>query len=157
MSGYDRLGLLAALSAGPSPPQTPPIISGEAPGRWLLEVSKGYLDKIDLYIPKIRSGKDPSGDRYIVRSTGVARPFFLSRDLRFRTFVFKLPANFEEETYFYLRLEASAAISMPLIVWSAQAFELGPAGFFCFWYFLRRLISEKTYKSLKSMEKHSNF
>jgi len=91
------------------------------PGRgtpWLLEVAKPNLDHVDLYIPR---RTEPGAQVSFVRKTAgdmTDQP----REVRFRTFVFRLPPDFASDSFFYLRLKSATSLNLPLLVWPEPAF-----------------------------------
>ncbi len=83
--------------------------------RWLLEVDFANMQYVDLYLPS------PEGDGFIIKQTGVLRPFN-TRDIANHHIVFDLPLPFQEELTFYMRFQNGASMTLPLTLWSPEAF-----------------------------------
>ncbi len=83
--------------------------------KWRLEVSYALLQHVDLYLPRAH------GTDFEVKRTGTALPFS-TRDVPYRTFVFQLPLAAANETTIYLRFESQADMTLPLTIWSLDAF-----------------------------------
>ncbi|HTY21503.1 MAG TPA: 7TM diverse intracellular signaling domain-containing protein [Desulfomonilaceae bacterium] len=83
--------------------------------KWILEVAYALLQHVDLYLPRAQ------GAGFEVKKTGTALPFN-TRDVPYRTFVFRLPLAPASETAIYLRFESQADMTLPLILWSVDAF-----------------------------------
>jgi len=78
---------------------------------WFLEISYPLLDQIELYIP-VKDGfkRKVQGD-YLP---------FRSRDLHYRNFVFKLREKQESKRTYYLRIESTSAIDIPMRAWTVS-------------------------------------
>ncbi len=83
--------------------------------KWRLEVGYALLQHVDLYLPRSHGGG------FEVKRTGTALPFN-TRDVPYRTFVFELPLAAASETTIYLRFESQADVTLPLTLWSLDAF-----------------------------------
>ncbi len=88
--------------------------------KWRLEVAYALLQLVDLYLPRAHV---PGFD---VKRTGTALPF-KTRDIPYRTFVFQLPLAAASETTIYLRFESQADMTLPLTLWSLDAFARASA------------------------------
>ena len=82
---------------------------------FLLEVDFANMQYVDLYLPS------PGGNGFIARQTGVLRPFN-TRDIAFNYIVFNLPLPSKDELTFYLRFQNGASMTLPLTLWSPEAF-----------------------------------
>ncbi len=83
--------------------------------RWLLEVDFANTHYVDLYLPSL------GGNGFITRQTGLLRPFN-TRDIAYHHIVFNLPLAPEEEQTFYMRFQSGASMTLPLTLWSSEAF-----------------------------------
>lgn len=96
---------------------------------WLLEVGYPQLDHVDLYVPEAHG-------KYRVSKQGDMLPF-RQRDLNYRTFVFSLHEAPHAEGSYYLRVQTTGSVNLPLRAWTSMAFldhqsrEL--SGFFLFY------------------------
>jgi signal transduction histidine kinase len=81
--------------------------------RWLLELAYPPLDDVRLFVPAV-------GGRFDERRTGDHLPF-LARDIAYRTYLFDLDQPPGVETY-YLRVQTSGSVTLPLKAWSPNAF-----------------------------------
>lgn len=81
---------------------------------WLLELAFPHLDYVTLYVPR------PDG-RYEERKTGDMLPFS-QRDIAFRNFLFSLSEPPATVHTYYLRVQTSGAITLPLTVWTEREF-----------------------------------
>jgi signal transduction histidine kinase/CheY-like chemotaxis protein len=88
--------------------------------KWRLEVAYALLQHVDLYLPQA------SGPGFEVKRTGTALPFS-TRDVPYRTFVFELPLAPASETTNYLRFQSQADMTLPLTIWSLDAFAQASA------------------------------
>ena len=96
---------------------------------WLLEFAYPHTDDLTLFVPhQARSGYD-------ARKTGDHLPH-ASRDVPYRTFVFRLQEPATGHRTYYLRVATSSSMLLPLVAWDVPAFfnrqprELGPLFFF---------------------------
>ena len=87
-------------------------VPGSTPAQWLLELSYPPLDDVQLYVPRAGS--------YERRQTGDHLPF-QQRDIVNRNYLFDLEQAPGVATY-YLRVQSTGSLSLPLRVWSPQAF-----------------------------------
>lgn len=97
------------------PPQPTPLVAGREPVRFL-ELGKGIIDQVDLYLPR---GDDPGGWRHLAGGTTRPRP---PEQAQFRTPVFLVPAGLDPSRPIYLRLNSQISLSMAVRVWSGLAF-----------------------------------
>ena len=82
------------------------------PTPWLLELAYPPLDDIRLYVPH--------AGQYELRQTGDHLPF-RQRDIVHRNYIFDLVQEPGRATY-YMRVQSTGSLSLPLRVWSAQGF-----------------------------------
>ncbi len=87
----------------------------EVADRWLLEISFPTLDSVTLYAP------DQRGE-WMVFSAGDRQPFAM-RPIRHRNFVFPLEPPQGETVPVYLRIRSEGSLTVPLTLWSNQAFH----------------------------------
>jgi signal transduction histidine kinase len=80
---------------------------------WLLELGYPLLDDVTLFTPR-EGGFD-------ARRTGDVRPF-AQRDIAYRNFVFSLREPPNAERVYYLRVQSSSSMSLPLSAWSLREF-----------------------------------
>lgn len=86
-----------------------------SPENWYLELAYPHLDFVDLYTPK------PTGG-YTVRHQGDHLPF-KQREVNYRNFVFHLqPEKSATPQTYYISVETSGSVRMPLSIWSATRF-----------------------------------
>ncbi|MBU2552238.1 MAG: sensor domain-containing diguanylate cyclase [Proteobacteria bacterium] len=86
---------------------------GGDPGRhrtWFLEIGKPGLGSIDLYVPR----KDGT---WLIKRTG-AEHSGQPREVLHRSFVLELPATFDEQAFFYLRVQSSISLNFSLLIWT---------------------------------------
>ncbi|MCA1905296.1 MAG: sensor domain-containing diguanylate cyclase [Desulfarculus sp.] len=83
--------------------------SGQA---WFLELEKGIIDQVDLYLPLIQ----PPGE-WLQVAAGILRPRPPEQE-DFRSQVFRLPADLDWGRPCYLRLACRMPLSMNLRLWS---------------------------------------
>ena len=86
---------------------------------WFIEFTKPGLAEIDLHIPVAKGDSPDGGENWRLRRTGAARPLE-SRDVRFRTYVLKLPDDFNQNEYFYLRVKTVISLNMNVLAWSSE-------------------------------------
>jgi len=90
----------------------------------LLEFASPITDSVELYIPvgvtDEPGGPERDGGFHVVRA-GEAFPFD-TRDVPHRNPTFRLPASDAPQTY-YVRISGNDTIRIPLVLWSARAFE----------------------------------
>jgi signal transduction histidine kinase len=82
-------------------------------GPFLLEVLPGYLDHLTLF--------EPNGVGFIEHRTGDLLPFS-SRELDYRSFVFKLDIPDKNPRVFYFCLQSSSASLMDIKLWRPEHF-----------------------------------
>lgn len=87
-----------------------------AENTWFFEAGKPGVSEIDLYVPIISRDSDVNG-RWLVKKTGARRPAE-SKEVMHRTYVLKIPPNFDENRYFYIRLKSTISINLSLLLWS---------------------------------------
>ncbi|MGH8689138.1 MAG: 7TM diverse intracellular signaling domain-containing protein [Burkholderiales bacterium] len=93
---------------------------GAAPGTpLLLEVAFPSIDRIELYLPEPRPGREP---RYSTRIAGDTLPWD-AREIRHRNFVFRFDAPVAEGAHdYYLRVTSQSVLTVPLTLWRPEAF-----------------------------------
>ncbi|BEQ15361.1 hypothetical protein FAK_24270 [Desulfoferula mesophila] len=94
-----------------------PLEQAPATGKWVLEVSAPWMDRIDLYLPK------PSGG-WLRESTGLSQPL---ADNRQGVFALKAPADTPRAGYAYLRLQSLLSLNTELRIWNETDFEINNA------------------------------
>ncbi len=82
---------------------------------WLLEQGFANTQYIDLYTP--RAG----GVGFDVRQSGALRPVS-SRDVIYPNIIFNLNLPTHDEQTFYLRIKSGASMTIPLTLWTKNAF-----------------------------------
>ncbi|MET0283368.1 MAG: 7TM-DISM domain-containing protein, partial [Polyangiales bacterium] len=80
----------------------------------MLELAHPQLDFVTLYVPSEGAG-------YEVRRTGDQLPF-AQRDLAYRNFVFTLEQPPGEAQTYYLRVQSSGVLELPLNLWTVEQF-----------------------------------
>lgn len=93
----------------------PPLAPGSSPV-WHLELEKGIIDNLDLYLPLTQP---PGG--WLHLAAGVQRPRPPEQE-DFRSQVFRLPDQLDWSRPCYLRLESQASLSMRIRLWSDDGF-----------------------------------
>ena len=83
--------------------------------QWLLELSFPDMNQIELYTPL------PGQSGFDTRKTGNLLPLS-TRDIPHHNFVFNLTFPPQTEQVIYLRFENEGAMSLPLSLWSSEAF-----------------------------------
>ena len=101
--GFCRSALWVRISLDQAPAQ----------GRWVLEVSAPWMDRVDFYLPK------PDGG-WQKRSTGLEQP---AADNRLAVFALTAPADTPRTGYAYLRLQSVLSLNAGLRIWSEAGFE----------------------------------
>ena len=81
--------------------------------RWVLELAFPPLDDIRLFVPRMEGG-------FGEKRTGDHFPF-RTRDIAYRTYAFDLDQPPGVTTY-YLRVQTSGSVSLPLYAWTHNAF-----------------------------------
>ncbi len=84
------------------------------PRHWLLELGYPLLDDVTLFTPRDDGGFD-------ARRTGDLRPF-AQRDIASRNFVFSLSEPPRSQHVYYLRVQTSSAMMLPLSAWTLREF-----------------------------------
>ena len=87
----------------------------ESTVRWYVEIAYPMLDHLTLYEPT----KDGKGFRAI--EAGDRLPFS-KRDVDHRNFVFELSAPAHEARDYYLRVQTTSSVNLPIHAWSPRAF-----------------------------------
>ena len=82
---------------------------------WVLELGFVNMHYVDLYVPS------PDGVTYEVKEAGVMRPY-KNRDFPFRLQAFNLEIPEGSEQTVYLRFQNEASMTLPLTIWSRDAF-----------------------------------
>ncbi|MES2764888.1 MAG: 7TM diverse intracellular signaling domain-containing protein [Bacteroidota bacterium] len=90
------------------------VNSLEESAEWLLELSYPVLDEAQLYTAQLDGSfkKVASGDKF---------PFSM-RELKHRNIIFRLPLEKNTSNTYYMRLQTSGSVQIPLTLWSMQAF-----------------------------------
>ncbi len=86
---------------------------------WFLKVGNPCLDNIDLYIPV---DQDIQNKGYIIKKTGAMRPSD-TQEIKYRSFIFTLPANIKHDTFFYIRIESTSSLNTHIEILSDKAFQ----------------------------------
>jgi len=87
----------------------------DAPSDWLLEVEMPYLDHVDLYTPDGRGG--------VIVSRAGDRVAFSTRQIPYRTFVFRLDLPKPGRQQVYLRVQSTSAIVVAARIWQPAEFH----------------------------------
>jgi signal transduction histidine kinase len=82
---------------------------------WLLEDSFANTQYVDLYYPL------PGGEGFAVKQTGSLRPVS-TRDVLYPNLVFNLHVPTHSEQTYYLRFKSGASMTLPLTLWTKNAF-----------------------------------
>jgi PAS domain-containing protein len=82
---------------------------------WLLEVGFANTQYVDLYSPRL------GGEGFDVKQSGALRPVS-SRDVLYPNVVFNLSVPIQSQGTYYLRLQSGASMTIPLTLWSKNAF-----------------------------------
>ena len=82
---------------------------------WLLEIAYPLLDSIILYLPQPNGG-------YLEKKSGDQLPF-ASREIKNRFFLFELPPSLQDGPPVYLRFQTESTMTIPMTIWSAEAFK----------------------------------
>jgi len=80
----------------------------------LLELECPLIDNVILFVPDGQGG-------FSQRTTGDAL-LFSTRDVQYRTFLFRLPEHRGETRNYYMRLQTEGSMQIPLSLWTASAF-----------------------------------
>ncbi|MFO7524971.1 MAG: 7TM diverse intracellular signaling domain-containing protein [Ignavibacteriaceae bacterium] len=78
-----------------------------------LELSYPLIDKIEFYTP------DGFGNHLVIK-TGDHLPFN-TREIKHRNFIFRITLDSEIQHTYYLRVETSSSMNLPLTIWSEKA------------------------------------
>lgn len=78
-----------------------------------IQLKNPNIDKLDVYIPTSKG--------YQIREVGSYRPSE-NREVFHNSWVFSLPRDFLETQPIYLRLESTAALRLPVLLWQQEAF-----------------------------------
>lgn len=88
---------------------------------WRLELGFANIQQIELYRPRANSTHiERSRDVDVIR-TGARYPF-ATRDIPYHRFVFALMLPPEAEQVIYLRFRSEASMTLPLTLWTPEAF-----------------------------------
>lgn len=101
--GFCRSALWVRISLDQAPAQ----------GRWVLEVSAPWMDRVDFYLPR------PDGG-WQRQSTGLKQP---APDSHLAVFALTAPADTLRTGYAYLRLQSVLSLNAGLRIWPEAAFE----------------------------------
>jgi PAS domain S-box-containing protein len=82
---------------------------------WVLELAFSNMQYLDLFLPS------PDGAGYLEKESGVLRPNE-SRDFPFHNLAFNLVVPLGSEQTVYIRAQNKASMTLPLILWSSNAF-----------------------------------
>jgi methyl-accepting chemotaxis protein len=85
---------------------------------WRLEMGFPNMNYIDLYRP---AGPCQSACDFVQKRTGNRLPFN-SREIPYHRFIFKIPMPDAAISPIYLRFESKAAMTLPLTLWSGEAY-----------------------------------
>ena len=81
---------------------------------WLLELEYSLLDRVDIYLPQNQGG-------YLLKEIGDQLPF-REREIEHRNLVVSLTPSALSGAPIYLRIQSESTISLPMAIWSRQAF-----------------------------------
>ena len=90
------------------------VPEADAPASWILEVADALLDDVRLYVPE--------GDEYVEHRSGDELPRW-QWEIDCRNPAFHLRFEQKEPRRFYLRLWTRHAMSVPIHLWQAEAFD----------------------------------
>jgi len=82
---------------------------------WVLGLEFANMHYADLYLPST------DGSSYVVKKSGVMRPYE-NRDIPFHRLTFNLNIPPGDEQTVYLRFQSEASMTIPLVLWSSDAF-----------------------------------
>jgi len=82
---------------------------------WLLELRFPHMHYVDLYTPLQGSGG------FEVKQTGILRPIS-TRDVVYPDIIFNLSVPTQSRNTFYLRFQNGASMTLPLTLWTKEAF-----------------------------------
>jgi PAS domain S-box-containing protein len=89
---------------------------------WRLELGFANMQHVALYTPLAQSSlPSVATPGFAVKQTGTFYPFN-TRDEAYHHFVFKLSLPTQTEQTFYLRFQNEASLTLPLTLWSPEAF-----------------------------------
>jgi len=83
--------------------------------KWLLELGFAHMHYVDLYTPL------QDGEGFEVKQTGILRPVS-TRDVLHPNIVFNLSVPTHSQHTFYLRFQNGASMTLPLTLWTKEAF-----------------------------------
>ncbi len=106
--GFQRSALWVRLALDQTPAQ----------GRWVLEVTAPWMDRVDLYLPQPQGG-------WQHQSTGLAQP---SPSKQLGAFAFYAPADTPRSCHAYLRLQSLLSLNAGMSIWSENAFVANTVG-----------------------------
>ena len=106
---------------------------------WLLEVGFANTQYVDLYTPS------SDGEGYIVKQSGSLRSV-ATRDVLYPNIILKLDVPIQSRQTYYLRFQSSASMTLPLTLWTREAFfiESGKVQTF-HWFFFGGILSLLAY------------
>jgi len=84
---------------------------------WLLKVGFVNMHYVDLYSPA------PDGEGFVVKQSGDLRPP-ATRDVTDPNIIFKLDLPTQNQQTFYLRFQTGASMTLPLTLWTKDAFYI---------------------------------
>jgi PAS domain-containing protein len=87
---------------------------------WLLEDGYANTQYADLYLPST------NGNGFEVRQTGSLRPVS-TRDIPYPNIIFSLNIPPQSQPIFYLRFQSGASMTLPLTLWTKDAFIVNSA------------------------------
>ncbi|MBU2552695.1 MAG: sensor domain-containing diguanylate cyclase, partial [Proteobacteria bacterium] len=90
-------------------------------GVWVLELVRPTLEQIDFFIPM--PDGSPGGVSYLNRRGGTRVPSNQRDVLPVRNWAFGIPANFDQDRPFYLRIESRFSMNILAQIWTAIGFE----------------------------------
>ena len=88
----------------------------EQTSRWVLELGFPNMHYMDIYLPS------PDGTSYSEKKSGAMRPY-KSRDFPFHHLAYNLDIPPGSEQTIYLRFQSQASMTLPLKIWSSDAFN----------------------------------
>jgi hypothetical protein len=83
---------------------------------WLMELGFSNIQYVDLYSPS------PEDTGFDLRQTGTLKPLS-TRDVVYPNIVFALNIPTQEQHTFYLRFQSEASMTLPMTLWTKEAFR----------------------------------
>ena len=106
---------------------------------WLLEVGFAHVHYVDLYTPL------PDGKGFDVKQTGILRPIS-TRDVLYPNIIFNLSVPAQSQDTYYLRFKNGASMTIPLTLWTKDAFFSASGRVLMFhWFFFGGIIALLVY------------